>query len=167
MKIASWNVNSIRARLPQVLQWIESAAPDVILFQELKCLDEAFPGSFFEDLGYNLAIFGQKTYNGVAILSKYPIDDIRRGFKDQPNPHEARYIEGYTGGVWVGSVYVPNGMDLGTAKFTLKMEFYDALERHLKQRLADDEPFIIGGDFNVAPFKEDVYDPPFWKKIGC
>lgn len=164
MKIACWNVNSVRARLPQVLDWVSQTAPDIVLLQELKCVEESFPASFFEDLGYNMAIFGQKTYNGVAILSKYPLDDIRRGLPGQPNADDARYIEAFTNGMRIASVYVPNGMDLSTPKFDIKMAFYDALEHHLNSNLKDDTPFVVGGDFNVAPFGVDVYDRAILEK---
>lgn len=162
MKVATWNVNSINARLPLVLEWIDHTRPDVILLQELKCLTEKFPAVELEDAGYNLAIHGQKTYNGVAILSKHPLEDILIGL-----PHEssgqARYIEAFTGGVRVASVYVPNGQTVGSPAYTMKLAFFEHLRHHVSRTLHPQESFILGGDFNVAPTDRDVYDPEKWR----
>ncbi len=159
--IVTWNVNSIKARLPNVLTWLKSAKPDIVLLQELKCVEEAFPKMEIEELGYNLAIHGQKTYNGVAILSKFPIDDVTRnipGFEDEA----ARYIECVVSlpgsALRVASVYVPNGQAVGSDKFQYKMNFYDKLYDHLKNIRNYDEMISIGGDFNCAPEDIDVYD---------
>ena len=108
-KIATWNVNSIRVRLPRLLEWLGEAEPDVVLLQEIKVVDDLFPGEDIESLGYNLAIHGQKTYNGVAILSKHPIEDVQTGLPGDDTDEQARYIEAFTGNVRVASIYLPNG----------------------------------------------------------
>lgn len=170
ISIATWNVNSIKARLPNVVEWLRSSKTDVVLLQELKCVDEAFPRMEIEDLGYNLAIHGQKTYNGVAILSKFPIEDVTKNipnFDDEP----ARYIEGLisvgSGVVRVASVYVPNGQSPDSEKFQYKMNFYDRLYEHLKNISHYDERIFIGGDYNCAPEDMDVYDPKSLRGTTC
>jgi len=163
VKIATWNVNSVKARLPNVLAWLKDATPDVVLLQETKTLDDAFPRVEFEDIGYNLALHGQKTYNGVAILSKHPIDDVSRGLPGDPEDQEARYVEAFTGGMRVASVYVPNGQEIGSDKFAYKLKFLGRLARHTEALLRQEEPMVIGGDYNVAPFDIDVYDPAAWE----
>ncbi len=171
MKIASWNVNSVKSRLPNLLSWLEESRPDIVLLQELKCLTEAFPREPIEDLGYNLAIHGQKTYNGVAILSKYPIDDIVTELENDPAPTQARYIEAVISvnktTIRCASVYVPNGQDLESDKFQYKLAFFDALCDHMKNLLHHDEITIIGGDYNVAPDDIDVYDPKALEQSVC
>jgi len=161
VKIVSWNVNSIKARLVNVLRWIETNNPDILMIQELKCEESVFPYEAFSHLSYNFAISGQKTYNGVAILSKYPIDEIQTAFPDNPCPDQARFIEvsfaspiGYIRAI---NVYVPNGGEVGSDKFEMKLKFLGALRRYLKSIRNDEEQIIIGGDFNVAPFDIDVY----------
>ncbi len=161
LKIATWNVNSIRVRLPSVLDWLKEVAPDVLFLQELKATDDQFPREAFEDLHYNVALYGQKTYNGVAILSKFPIEDVTRGipgFEDD----QARYIEAVVKGMRVACVYVPNGMAVGSDKYTYKLNFLKHLYDHVRTLLTYDEALIIGGDFNIAPTDQDVYDPEKW-----
>ncbi len=163
--IASWNVNSIRARLDTVLNWLRSKNPDILLLQETKVQTQDFPKEPFEDLGYNLALFGQKTYNGVAILSKSPLEDVRLGLTEDP---EARYIEAFTHNIRVASVYVPNGQAKDSPKFPYKLNFFNALQTHLKTLLSYDEILVLGGDFNVAPTDLDVHDPALWhEEILC
>lgn len=162
MKIATWNVNSINARLPLVCDWIDATRPDIILFQELKCLTEKFPYSDLEDKGYNIAVQGQKTYNGVAILSKYPLEDVVTALPHEPSG-QARYIEAFTGGVRVASVYVPNGQSVESPAYTMKLAFFEHLRTHVTKTLHSQESFILGGDFNVAPADADVYDPEKWR----
>ncbi|HZD24887.1 MAG TPA: exodeoxyribonuclease III, partial [Alphaproteobacteria bacterium] len=118
MKIATWNVNSVKPRLAHLCDWLKSAAPDVALLQEIKVVDEAFPALEIEDLGYNVAVHGQKSYNGVAILSKRPIEDIRRGLPGDDGDEQARYIEATVDGLRVASVYLPNGNPVDSEKFT-------------------------------------------------
>jgi exodeoxyribonuclease-3 len=137
------------------VKYLQDSRPDVVLLQELKCIDEAFPCLEVGDLGYNIATYGQKSYNGVAILSKHPIEDV---YKDL-DVSESRYIEAVTNGVRVARVYVPNGQEIGADKFKYKLEFFGKLRDHLKSLLQYDEKIVIGGDFNVAPCDIDVHDP--------
>jgi len=161
-KIATWNVNSIRARLPRVLEWLDEISPDVALLQEIKVVDEAFPGMEIEDLGYNLAIHGQKTYNGVAILSKNPIEDVQCGLPGDEADEQARYIEAFTGGLRVASIYLPNGNPVPGEKFDYKIAWMDRLITHAEELLATEEAFVLGGDYNVIPADADCHDPARW-----
>lgn len=169
--IATFNVNSIRARLPNVLAWLKEAKPDVVLLQELKCLEENFPKLEIEDLGYNCAIHGEKTYNGVAILSKFPLEDVSRGLMGDDADMQSRYIEGLVstplGVMRVASVYVPNGQEVGSDKFNYKLKFIDRLNLRLKVILEYEEMVVIGGDYNVAPENIDVYDPVRLRETVC
>jgi exodeoxyribonuclease-3 len=156
-----WNVNSINTRLSHVVSVINKFSPEILLFQETKCIDKNFPSSALEDLGYNIALSGQKSYNGVAIMSKKPLEDIAIGLPGLDNA-EARYIEAsvmiagrYTR---VISVYVPNGADVESEKFTYKKQFLDLLQQRLIELKKTEENIIIAGDFNVAPDDIDVYD---------
>lgn len=161
MKIATWNVNSIKARLQHVLTWLKASACDVALLQELKCEAPAFPLMEIEELGYNVALVGQKSYNGVAILSRYPVDDIITALPGDESDSQARYIEAVICAetpVRVASIYVPNGQEVGSEKFHYKLRFYDRLAAHARQLLALEEPVILGADYNVAPYPIDVYD---------
>ena len=165
MKIATWNVNSINARLEGVLDWFKEANPDVACLQEIKCVDEKFPSEAFESLGYNVAVHGQKTYNGVALLSKYPMEDIRRGLPGDETDEQARYIEALIGApkpVRVGGIYLPNGNPIGTEKFTYKLAWMARLKAHAQALLADEEPLVLAGDYNVIPEPSDCYDPAAW-----
>ena len=168
MRIATWNVNSINARLERVLEWFESAAPDVAVLQEIKCLDEKFPTEAFERLGYNVAVHGQKTYNGVAMLSKFPMEDVRRGLPfldDGEVDEQARYIEAVIAAptpVRVAGIYLPNGNPLGTEKFAYKLAWMRRLHAHAQGLLALEEPLVIAGDYNVIPEVEDVANPEAW-----
>jgi len=159
VKIATWNVNSIRARLPRVLAWLDGARPDVALLQETKVADEQFPAEPLEELGYNLALAGEAGRNGVAILAKSPIEDLRKSLPGDDDDHEARYVEGVVRGVRVASVYVPNGTALGSPRFAFKLAFFDRLKAHAEELLSLEEALVIGGDYNVGPFPIDVYDP--------
>ena len=173
IKIASFNVNSINARLPRLLEWLKNSQPDVVLLQELKCVEEKFPFEALFDLGYNAAVHGQKTYNGVAILSKFKIEDVVRGLPalDESIDEQARYIEAVisVGGsaIRVASIYVPNGGgDLAphealenSKKFLYKLNFFDRLKSHLSSLAEFDEMQIFGGDYNVAAEEIDIFDP--------
>ena len=169
IKIATWNVNSVRARLPNVLAWTRAAQPDILLLQEIKCEESAFPALEFEELGYNLAVVGQKTYNGVAILSKSAIEVDRRALPGEPDDTQARYVEGFTQGVRVASIYLPNGNPIADAgqrsdKFSYKLAWLERLYRHVRDLLASEDATVLGGDFNVIPEPEDVHDPEAWEK---
>lgn len=158
MKIVTWNVNSIKARLDAVLHWTLENKPDVMLLQEIKCVNEAFPSGPFEELGYNLAIHGQKTYNGVAILSKWPLEDIITSLGGEGDV-EARYLEAVTGPYRVASIYVPNGQSTDSDRFQYKLNFMNRLETRIRDVLRYDEMCIFGGDYNIAPYQDDMFDP--------
>ena len=162
MKIATWNVNSIKVRLPRLLDWLDMATPDVVLLQEIKTVDEAFPREAVEDLGYNVAVHGQKTYNGVAILSKRPIEDVITGLPGNEADEQARYIEATVDAVRVASIYLPNGNPVGTEKFTYKLDWMEHLIARAEALLAAEETFVLGGDYNVIPQDVDCHDPPAW-----
>jgi len=165
MRIASWNVNSINARLETVVAWFKEAAPDVACLQEIKCVDEAFPREAFESLGYNVQVHGQKSYNGVALLSKTPLEDVRRGLPGDDGDDHARYLEAVVSGprpVRVASIYLPNGNPIGTEKFAYKLGWMDRLHRHAQSLLAFEEPLALLGDYNVIPEAQDCDDPPAW-----
>ncbi|WP_421694939.1 exodeoxyribonuclease III [Aestuariivirga sp.] len=166
MKIATWNVNSIKARLDNALAWVGQAKPDVLCLQELKCEDHAFPAPAFEALGYNVLVHGQKTYNGVAILSKLPPEDVTRGLAGDDDDAQARYLEAVfstkSGSVRVASIYLPNGNPLGTEKFTYKLRWMDRLHARAKMLLKLEEPFVLAGDFNVIPTPLDAKFPDNW-----
>lgn len=163
MKIATWNVNSVKTRLPHLLLFLKEHSPDIVLLQELKTVTESFPAMEVEELGYNLAIHGQKTYNGVAILSKFPLEDVQTTLPGDPEDDQARYIEAVAsipgGALRVASVYVPNGQAVDSDKFVYKMGFLERLHRHLDGLLKLEEMAVIGGDYNVAPEPIDVFDP--------
>lgn len=164
MKIVTWNLNSIRARLENFTGWLAEHQPDVLLLQEIKCEAHNFPEETIADLGYNIAIHGQKTFNGVAILSKYPIDDVQCGLPTYSEDVQARYIEAVTNGVRVASVYVPNGQSVKSEKYVYKLTFLERLHQHLANTLLYEEAFVIGGDYNIAPTDLDVADPQAWQE---
>jgi exodeoxyribonuclease-3 len=171
LSIATFNVNSVKARITNLLAWLDAARPDIVLLQELKCVDEAFPAMEIEERGYNIATHGQKTYNGVAILSKFPLEDVTRGLAGEPGDEQARYIEAVAsipgGALRVASVYVPNGQEVGSDKFAYKLRFFERLAAHWQARLAYHEIAVLGGDFNVAPAPVDVYDPAALEGAVC
>ena len=159
MKIATWNVNSVKARLGHVLDYLRQAAPEVLLLQELKVVDEAFPALEIEELGYNLAVHGQKTYNGVAILSKRPLEDVERGLAGDPDDEQARYIEATVGTLRLASIYLPNGNPVDSEKFPYKLAWMERLTARVRALLELEECFVLGGDFNLCPEDRDVHDP--------
>ena len=165
MKIATWNVNSVNARLETVLAWFREAQPDVACLQEIKCVDEKFPAEAFESLGYNVAVHGQKSYNGVALLSKTPLEDVRKGLPGEDADDHARYIEAVVSGpepVRVASIYLPNGNPITTDKFAYKLRWMDRLKAHASELLALEEPLALCGDYNVIPEPEDADNPASW-----
>jgi len=160
MRIATWNVNSVNARLPTVLAWMEQANPDVACFQEIKCVDEKFPREAFESLGYNVETHGQKSYNGVALLSKHPMSDIRqvqRGLEGDPDDLHSRYLEVDVFGTRIACIYLPNGNPVGTDKFGYKLAWMERLRAHAEELLAEERPVVVLGDFNVIPHDDDVW----------
>ena len=165
MRIATWNVNSVNARLETVLRWFEEAKPDVACLQEIKCVDEKFPAEAFERLGYNVAVHGQKSYNGVALISKTPMEDVRRGLPGDPADAQARYIEAVISGpepVRVASIYLPNGNPVDTDKFSYKLAWLARLNAHAKELLLLEERFALLGDYNVIPERRDAEFPDNW-----
>ena len=166
MKIAAWNVNSVKARLDAALAWLKVANPDVVALQEIKCLDENFPAEAFEALGYNCAVHGQKSYNGVAILSKFPLEDVTPRLPGGDGDDHARYLEalvsGSRGVLRVGCLYAPNGNPLGTEKFPYKLAWLERLHAHAKELLRNEEPVALLGDYNIIPEEFDCYDPKAW-----
>jgi exodeoxyribonuclease-3 len=176
VRIVTWNINSVRARIEQLCNLLKSwngldanRSVDVILLQEIKCMTEAFPTEILEDLGYNCLIFGQKSYNGVAILSKYRIEDAKLGsdvFIDDPN---ARYVEAFINGYRMISVYVPNGQSPESSQYQYKLNFLNTLQGVLKQYVRSEDNLIIGGDFNITRDEIDVYDTKIWngERICC
>ncbi len=168
MQIATWNVNSVNARLGPLVAWLKEASPDVVCLQELKCENAAFPAAAIEELGYNVSVHGQKSYNGVAILSKRPPDEVTKGLPGGGDDTQSRYIEAVIpsgfGTVRVASIYLPNGNPLGTDKFTYKLAWLDRLIDHAKRLLKYEEPLVLAGDFNVIPEPADARFPQNWVK---
>lgn len=164
MKIATWNVNSIKARLPRILEWLMEFQPDVALLQELKTVEENFPGLELGDAGYNFVMSGQKSYNGVAILSKHPIDLELTRLPGEEEDEQARYIEAFIGGVRVGSIYLPNGNPTrnedgsDSDKFLYKLRWMERLRTHAENLLKSDDAFVLGGDYNICAVDTDTYD---------
>jgi exodeoxyribonuclease-3 len=160
--VATWNVNSVEARLGILLDWLDAFRPDVALLQELKCIDADFPGLEIKGRGYTAAVHGQKAYNGVAILSRLPIEDVRTGLPGAPEDAQARYLEGTVGGLRVASIYLPNGNPAPGDKFDYKLAWMKRLVEHARGLLATEQPIVLGGDYNIAPTDADVYDPAGW-----
>ena len=168
MLIATFNVNSIRARQARVVRWLERRRPDVVCLQEIKCLDGQFPREPFEDLGYAIETHGQKTYNGVAILSRRPIEDVARGMPGEPPEAGARVIAASIGDLRVIDAYVVNGQAVGTEKFALKLRWLGVLAGYVKAQVAEYGKLLLTGDFNVTFDDRDVHDPEAWReKVLC
>lgn len=163
MRLATWNVNSVRARLPLVLAWMAEAKPDVLLMQEIKCETDAFPAMEFKAAGYDVYALGQKSYNGVALASRMKIENVEEGLPlAEGEDAQARYLEASVGGVRVASLYLPNGNPVGTDKFSYKLNWMRRLKQRAAALLRDEKPVVLGGDFNVIPTEMDVYDPKGW-----
>lgn len=160
MKVATFNAASVRARLPRILEWLEEHEPDILAIQETKVEDDKFPRQDFEDLGYELALNGQKSWNGVATLSRQPIQSVRKGFGDDLFPEDARILSVEIGGIVVINTYVPNGSAVGSDKFNYKLRWLERFNRLLRENYRPDQPLIWLGDINIAPKPEDVYDSP-------
>ena len=161
MKIASWNVNSLNVRLPHLQQWLQSAAPDIVGIQETKLEDHKFPDSELAGLGYRSVFAGQKTYNGVAILSREPAQDVQigvPGFEDE----QKRVIAATVGDVRIVNLYVVNGQDVDTEKYAYKLRWLDAVHAWLQEELQRHPKMVVLGDFNIAPDARDVHDPEVW-----
>jgi exodeoxyribonuclease III len=163
MRIATWNVNSIKARLPNVFEWLDESKPDVLLMQEIKCETESFPALEFQSAGYEVRALGQKAYNGVAIISRLKIEHVLEHLPGDKNDPQARYIEADIGGVRIASIYLPNGNPIDTEKFPYKLAWMERLKAHAQKLLATERPVVLGGDFNIIPEAVDVYDPRTWE----
>ena len=160
MRIATWNVNSLRARQERVEAWLREVEPDIVLLQETKLADDAFPALAFGALGYDAAHHGQGQWNGVAILSRVGIDDVVADFADGGGPDaDARLVTATCGGIRISSVYVPNGRSLDHEQYDYKLAWLGRLRDHLEAEATGDRPVVFGGDFNIAPDDRDVYDP--------
>ncbi len=165
MQIATWNVNSVRQRTEHLLRYLKEVSPDVLCLQELKCVEEAFPLMEVEAFGYNVAVHGQKGFNGVAILSKAPLE-VTRGLAGDPSDEHARYIEAVipngAGIIRIASLYLPNGNPPNTDKYAYKLAWMDRLNAHARTLLALEEPVVLAGDYNVIPAARDCFDPKVW-----
>jgi exodeoxyribonuclease-3 len=167
VKLATWNVNSIVARLPLVLKWLEAAKPDVLCMQETKCIDEKFPAEAFAEIGYLTESFGQATYNGVAILSRLKAEEVQRGFSDGVPDAQSRLLAATISGIRIVNVYIPNGQAVGTEKYIFKLEWIRRL-RGFFDHCDTAGRVLLCGDFNVAPEDRDVHDPNLWRgRIMC
>lgn len=168
MKILTWNVNSVKQRLEHLLRVLREIGPDVVCLQELKCVEEAFPRAEIEAAGYNAAVLGQKAYNGVALLSRAPLEDVRRGLPGDESDEHARYIEGVVstrgGAVRIASIYLPNGNPISTPKFDYKLAWMARLGRHARELLALEEALVLAGDLNVIPEARDAKFPDHWTR---
>ena len=163
MKLATWNVNSIRAREERLVRWLGANRPDVLCLQELKVTDDAFPLLPLQALGYHAAVHGQKTYNGVAILSRAEPSEVERGFGDGGDDSQARLVSARVDGLRVVSAYVPNGAEVGSDKWAYKLEWLRRLRAWLDRRFRPGDALALCGDFNVAPEPRDVCDPAAWE----
>jgi exodeoxyribonuclease III len=165
IKVATWNVNSINARLPTAIAVLKAIDADIVALQELKCEDAKFPREAIEELGYNVETFGQKTYNGVALLSRHRLSDVVRGLPGFADDH-SRYIEALAetpdGVVRVASIYAPNGNPMGSEKFPYKLGFLNALIAHAQKLLTFEERLVLAGDYNIIPRDGDCHDPKVW-----
>ena len=162
MKIATWNVNSINARLDHLLGWLETTQTDVVCLQETKCVDENFPYQPIFELGYHTAFYGQKSHNGVAILSKYDIEDVQKNFPGDDDDSPKRLIAATINGVRIVNTYIPNGTELWTDKFTFKLDWLQRLRKYFDDTCDKNGDVLLCGDFNVAPEELDVWNVPAW-----
>lgn len=167
MKIATWNINGVRARIDSLLAWLKEANPDIVCLQEIKTIDEGFPRLEIEALGYHVETHGQKGFNGVALLSRIKPDDVIRGLPGDDEDLQSRFIEGVFsvkgGAIRVCSIYLPNGNPAGTEKYSYKLAWMKRLQAHAQTRLQLEEPLILAGDYNVIPEPHDCWDVKVWE----
>ncbi len=167
MRIATWNVNSVKQRLDNLIAWLSETQPDIACLQETKCVDDVFPREAIEALGYNVAVHGPKAFNGVAILSKLPLDEVTPRLPGDDEDDHARFIEAVVstreGAVRIASIYLPNGNPPLTDKYTYKLGWMERLLDYAERRLTLEEPLILAGDYNVIPAESDVYNPDGWR----
>ncbi len=167
MKIATFNINGIKARISALPDWLRERAPDVALLQEIKTVDDGFPREIFEDMGYNVVTHGQKSFNGVAILSKLPLEDVKRGLPGNDSDDHARWIEATVTAdraIRVCNLYLPNGNPAPGPKFDYKLEWMERLRKRAKDLLASEEPALMAGDYNIIPQAEDAARPDDWRE---
>lgn len=166
MRIATWNINGVKARIDTLLDWLREASPDVVCLQEIKSVDDAFPFEPIEGLGYNIAVHGQKGFNGVALLSKHPLEDVQKGLPGADGDEQARFITGLVAAdgqaTRIASAYVPNGNPIGTEKFAFKLAWQKRLEGWVTNALASEESLVLAGDFNIIPEPIDAKNPENW-----
>ena len=166
MKIATFNINGIKARIQALPAWLEDAQPDVAILQEIKSVDEAFPAEVFEALGYNVVTHGQKSFNGVAILSKHPLEDVSRGLPGDETDEQARYIEatvmGERNALRLCGLYLPNGNPVPGPKYDYKLAWMARLQKRAQELLSEETPFLMAGDYNIIPQAEDAAKPESW-----
>jgi exodeoxyribonuclease III len=166
LTISTWNVNSVRQRIGHLTQWLQSEKADIVCLQEIKTVDEGFPAAEIEALGYHVAVHGQKTFNGVAILSKLPLEDVRRGLPGDDTDEQARYLEAVVstpaGAFRVASIYLPNGNPAPGDKYDYKLRWMERLRLHAAALLKLEEPLVLAGDYNVIPAVMDTHDAALW-----
>jgi exodeoxyribonuclease-3 len=164
--LATWNVNSVRQRIEHLTRWLRETEPDIVCLQEIKTVDEGFPAGEIEALGYTVAVHGQKTFNGVALLSRHPMSDVRRGLPGDPADEQARYLEAVvsidTAVLRIAGIYLPNGNPAPGPKYDYKLGWMARLEAHARDLMAHEEPFVIAGDYNVIPDARDAATPEAW-----
>lgn len=163
MRIASWNVNSAKARQDHILDYLKAGSADVLLIQETKTQDVNFPVDLYQDAGWNVVFHGQKSYNGVAIAARQPLTDVMSGLPGDAEDEQARYMEATIDGVRVATIYLPNGNPAPGPKFDYKLAWMERLNRRAEELLRDEIPVVLAGDFNVIPQDIDCYDPPAWE----
>ena len=163
MRIVTWNVNSVRQRLPRLLALLARHEPDIVCLQETKVTNDDFPFDELAAAGYGALSFGQRAYNGVAIVSRHPLDEISRGMPDDPVPDEARLLAARTGGLAVATVYAVNGKSIEHPAYATKLAWFDAMRVWAMETFTSGEPIVLAGDFNVAPDHRDVHDPELWR----
>jgi exodeoxyribonuclease-3 len=163
MKIATWNVNSINVRIPQLVGWLRESQVDVLCVQETKCIDENFPEVVLEEAGYHTVFHGEKSYNGVAILSKTEMTDVRKGFDSDDEESQKRLIAATVNGIRIVNTYIPNGQALDSDKFQFKLDWIQRLRSLFDECYSTDDKVLLCGDFNVAPEPSDVWNPPAWE----
>lgn len=167
MKIASFNINGIKARIAALPAWLKDAEPDVVVLQEIKSVDEAFPRDIFEEMGYNVETHGQKSFNGVAILSKLPLEDVSRGLPGDETDEQARWIEATVIGkeaLRICGLYLPNGNPCPGPKYDYKLAWMARMQAHAEQLLTQEVPFLMAGDYNIIPQDEDARRPEAWQE---
>jgi exodeoxyribonuclease-3 len=163
MIVATWNINSIRMRLPRLLQWLERRRPDVVCLQETKVVDAEFPLEPLKSLGYHCEYRGEKSYNGVAVLSLQPMEGVIQSLPGDGSDTQCRFIGGTLSGVKIINIYAPNGQEVGSPKYAYKLQWYERLRKLLDRYSAERDEVLVCGDFNVAPEDRDVWDPEQWR----